>query len=494
MAFNLPETTIRQRLLEWRNYKRLHAEQKERNRKLERELRELKIKYAKDIAERDALIEKLMLRIGDLEKMVFGEKKKNKDKNKDSSSGQSSSTNKDNKKPNKRGRSTNSYQRSTPPENDVTDTEHHTITLCPHCRGPLSRMEEVIRYAEDIILPRLLEQTTKTVTKHVIERGYCRHCGIWPAAENLRGQITFLGPNVKLLVTYLTTILDCSYEQVKILTYDLYGLTISNGEITRILREKAGVWQPEYEQLKEEIRAGPAVHLDETTWDIQVFAKHCYAWVMSAVNSPARVYKLAKSRGKDHARELLGNAAATFVRITDCYPAYKNLPGLHQICWAHLYRKIRDLKDNDNVPRAKQAHVHKWHDDFKRLYADLRRAVAEPHKPRRRQRQEKEFHARLEQLRRPHRLDPKPLTELKNLLSEYDHALFTCLQFDNIPCDNNRAERDIRILVNKRKKSFGSKTEAGAHTMEILFSVAWTTWYKHRDNFLPELAKLNKTT
>jgi hypothetical protein len=95
------------------------------------------------------------------------------------------------------------------------------------------------------------------------------------------------------------------------------------------------------------------------------------------------------------------------------------MEGLHQICWAHLLRKIRDLK---------------------------------------------------------------------NLLTEYDHALFTCMQFQNIPCDNNRAERDLRSLVIKRKKSFGSMTEQGARAMEILLSVAWSTWHMNRSNFLQTLS------
>lgn len=490
MAFKLSATEIRRRMQQGRNYKRLYAEQKERNQKLEQELRELKIKYAQDIAERDALIEKLLLRVGDLEKMIFGKKKKG-DKN--SSSGHSSSD-KGKADQDKQPRSRQSYQRSQPADEDVTDTEHHSITACRHCGGPLSRMQEVIRYVEDIILPQLLKQLTKTTTKHVIERGYCRKCGIWSAARDLRGQLVSLGQNVKLLVTYCITILDCSFEQVKTLTQDLYDITLSDGEIVHILQEKATDWQPEYEDIKEEIRAGPGAHLDETTWPIQAFAKHCYAWVLSAINSPARVYRLATSRGKDHAVDLLGEAADLFVRVTDCYGAYKHLPGLHQICWAHLYRKIRDLKDNGNLPSKKKPHVQAWHDEFKQLYADLRAVVEEPLKPRRRQRQEKAFRQRLTQLRTPHALDPKPLADLKNLLAEYDHALFTCLQFESIPCDNNRAERDLRPLVIKRKKSFGCRTERGAHAMEILLSVAWTTWHRHRDNFLPELAKLTRTT
>jgi len=489
MAFNLSEKEIRQRLTRLTNLERLYAEQKERNQKLERELRELKIRYEKDIAERDALIEKLLLRVGDLEKMVFGEKKNDKD----SSSGHSSSDNTGHNK-DRQPRSRDSYQRSQPNDDEVTKEKHHPITACHHCGGPLSGFEEVVRYVEDIILPQLLNKFTKTVTRHVIERGYCQTCGVWSAAKDLRGQAVQLGQNVKLLVVYLTTILDCSYEQVKTLTADLYGLTLSDGEIASILKETATDWQPEYEQLKEHIRAGPGAHVDETTWDIQIFAKHYYAWVMSAVNSSARIYKLATSRGKDHAVDLLDEVRDGFVRITDCYAAYKHLPGLHQICWAHLYRKIRDLLHNDNLLPEKLPAVRVWHDEFKQLYADLRAAVVEPRKPRRRARQEKEFRERLAVLRTPNAADPKPLADLKNLLTEYDHALFTCLQFENIPCDNNRAERDIRIVVKKRKKCFGSKTEAGAHAFEILLSVAWSTWYEHRRDFFPALARLTTTT
>ncbi len=424
-----------------------------------------------------------MLRIGDLEKMVFGEKK-----NQDGSSSSQSSSG-SNSSPKQR-RAKDSYRRPVPQDEEVTTTKHHPITACKHCGGQLSRFEEVIRYVEDIVLPQLLKQATKTVTKHIIERGYCPRCGDWSAAQDLRGQLVSLGQNIKLLVTYLITILDCSFEQVKTLTHDLYGLTLSDGEITNILRVTAADWQPEYEQLKDKIRAGPGAHFDETVWPIQVFAKHCYAWVMSAIGSTARIYRLASSRGKGHAQELLGAAADTYVRITDCYAAYKNLPGLHQICWAHFYRKIRDFLNNDNLSFAKKPQVQTWHDEFKKLYAELRLVLAEPFNLQRRQKQENQLHRRVNQLCQPHPLDPKPLIDLKNLMIEYDHALFTCLSFVGIPCDNNRAERDIRLLVKKRKKSFGCKTEAGAHALEILLSVAWSTWYEHRSDFFPALARL----
>jgi hypothetical protein len=43
-----------------------------------------------------------------------------------------------------------------------------------------------------------------------------------------------------------------------------------------------------------------------------------------------------------------------------------------------------------------------------------------------------------------------------------------------VPADNNRAERELRPLVIARKVSFGSQSEAGAHTREALMSVLHT--------------------
>lgn len=106
MSFNLPEAEIRQRLVRLRNLEQLHTERKERNQKLETELRDLQVRYERDMAQRDQLIEKLMLRIGDLEKMVFGSKH---NRDNDSASGHSASAD-DGAQPKQRRLKT-SYQR-----------------------------------------------------------------------------------------------------------------------------------------------------------------------------------------------------------------------------------------------------------------------------------------------------------------------------------------------------------------------------------------------
>ena len=43
-----------------------------------------------------------------------------------------------------------------------------------------------------------------------------------------------------------------------------------------------------------------------------------------------------------------------------------------------------------------------------------------------------------------------------------------------MPADNNRAERELRPLVIARKISFGSQSENGARTREVLMTVLHT--------------------
>lgn len=480
MGIALSAKEILRRTIEWRNIKQLHAAQKKRNRILIQENESLKV----EIFELRETVETQAIRLAELEEKIFGKKR-----NVGSAPGQSSS-NQEDTNTQKKPRSKDSFQRSVPTE-DPTETNRIPVDLCKHCGKKLTQIEEIVRYIEDIVLPQLLGKMTKTITKLIIERGYCNRCGVWSSAHDLRGSVVSLGKNIKLLVTYLTTILDCSYEQVKTLTQDLYGITISDGEIVNILQDQSIDWLPEYERLKKEIRSGPGVHMDETTWPIQIFAKHCYAWVMSAVHSPIRIYKLAASRGKGHALDLLGEEFLG-VRITDCFPGYKNMNGFHQICWAHLLRKIRDLLENKNLPEEKLPYVRAWYEEFSAVYKQLREYLAQPFDQQTREQQTTELRTRIHELRNPNPNDPKKLRDLKNLLAEYDHALFTCMRFDNIPCDNNRAERDLRSLVIKRKKSFGSRTASGARALEILLSVAWSTWHMNRGNFLPALAKLRR--
>jgi Transposase IS66 family len=479
MSNKLSDAQIKQRLQEGRNYKRLYFELKDKFDDAKTEIKQLRAENAEQKAYFEAIIETQAAQIAELQTMVFGRKKR------DRSGG-------DNKKP-KQPRDPGSYRRDTPDESEITSEEHHAIDACNHCGGPLTNKEEYTRFIEDIILAALDAATRfKTVEKHTIERGYCIPCGKFSSAKDLRGQITTLGPMVRTLVCYLVTLRDHSYDQVTNLLWDLYRFRITDGEITNILDDRRLLLLPEYERLKDSIRVSPAVHMDESRWRIQS-EKAGYAWSMSSATSSDVVFKLADSRGKGNAEDLLGtntDKPFTGVGVTDRYPGYKNLFWLHQICWAHLQRTAKDLTHLESLGETKLKHVTRFYQKLATIYAAIRDYQAEPFDAAKRKDQADQLLVQIKQVCKPHSLDPRKLTNLKAGILEYQDCLLVCLTVDGIPCDNNRAERDIKQLVIKRRKSLGSKTTKGARTLEVLLSVCVSLYKRDRDNFFQNFHSL----
>lgn len=66
------------------------------------------------------------------------------------------------------------------------------------------------------------------------------------------------------------------------------------------------------------------------------------------------------------------------------------------------------------------------------------------------------------------------MQKIQNLFREKAERLYHRAEDRAVPADNHRAERELRPLVIARKVSFGSQSEAGAHTREVLMSVLQT--------------------
>lgn len=472
MGKRLSDQEIKLRLQEGRNYKRLYLELKIKYDEVVLENKQLRQELLDQRQYFESIIETQAAQIAELQTMVFGRKKRDR------------SGDNDNKPSQPRG--PESYRRDTPKDETITSEEHHAINACHHCGGPLTDKEEYVRFVEDIIIAALNNLAKfKTTVKQTIERGYCVPCGNYSSAKDLRGHETTIGPVARTVVCYLVTLRDHSYSQVIALFWDLYKFKITDGEITNILDDKRLQLLPEYERLKDSIRASPAVHMDESRWPIQ--SEHAgYAWSMSSTTSTDVVFKLADSRGAGNAKDLLGIGTKKPFRgigITDRYPGYKNLFWLHQICWAHLQRTAKDLAHLKCLGDIKLHHVTRFYQKLAAIYAAIRAYQEEPFDEAARRAQADQLLKQTRKLCAPHRLDPKKLSNLKAGILDYQDSLFICLTVDGIPADNNRAERDIKQLVIKRRKSLGSKTAKGARTLEVLLSVALSLYNRDRDNF-----------
>lgn len=478
----LTDEQIRLRLVEGRNHKRLYLELKDRYDKdvgkLKDENKELRQLLSKALAQNKTQA----IQIAELQTMVFGKKRKP----------PTGHYLPNLPKPEVLTRNKNSYRRPLPPASAITSEEPVLLPDTCQCGGKFKEITVHERYVEDIPLPDLTEDyQAQLVTKYVIERGVCSSCGKVTTAKDLGGQATSLGPNIRLLICHLATVVGLSYAQIIQLANGLYQLYLTDGEIAAILAKQHKQWLPAYAKLKADVRASPVKQYDETPWKIVEADNSGYAWIASVEGSPTTVFHLATSRGAPHAKKLHGNSSG--IHITDDYIAYRNLAGQQQLCWAHPYRHIRDLRYNENLSKEQLPYVARWYASFAGIYRDLKTYLDQPYDLNTRQKQSDELWQRLKLLasqKPPRSGEPIKLTRLKaQILRAGRDRWLTCL-VANIPCDNNRAERDLRPLVLKRKRSFGSKSVKGAKALSTVLSVCTTTWKANKNNYFQALAAI----
>lgn len=479
----LTDQEIKARLVEGRNYKRLYSELKPKFDELKAENNELRrlLQQALDQNKTQAI------QIAELQAMVFGKKRKPPTGTVVPMLPESP----------KLPRSKDSYRRPIPPATAITATVVVPLPAACTCGGSFDQASVTThdRYQEDIPLPQLTPgYYARLVTKYVIGKGVCSRCGKATTGNNtdLGGAQVTLGPHVRLLVTHLIASVGMSYAQVAHLIFSLYGLTVTDGEIANMLQKQHRNWLPVYNQLKSDIRAAPVRHYDETPWNIQAADNAGYVWVMAASGSPNTLFYCATSRGAPHAKRLHG-MDSTAVHVSDDYQAYRTLPGSQQLCWVHLYRVIRDLRYNTNLPKDQLPYVAQWYELFAAIYQDLRLYLVEPYDEVVRTTQAVELWQRIQALAKrpvPVSGEPDKLRKLRaQLLRAGKDKLFVCLP-KNTPCDNNRAERDLRQLVLKRKRSFGSKSVRGAQALATVLSICTTTWRSNPNAYFQQLALL----
>jgi transposase len=493
MARRLSDDVVAARMVELRNLRTLHAHDRKQIVELKTDNKAIRAENT----ELRQMVATLQIQIAELQTMIFGKKKRPPMGGTPIGIDPTAEA--------KKVRSKDSYRRPIPPTHAVTQEVVVPLPVVCACGGSFDTRRTVIheRYEEDIPLPELTPNyQPHLVTKYLIERGICLKCGKATTGNNtdLGGAQVSLGSSVRLLVCHLIAGLGMSYSQVANLILSLYGLDITDGEIAATLQTQHQKWLPAYNQLKTDIRAAPVVHADETPWPIQDLQRAGYAWVMSDAGSPAVCFTLEQSRGAGYAQSLFGqdtDRPFAGVRITDDYGAYRNpnLPGIQQLCWAHLYRTIRDMRHNENLPKEQLPYVTQWYASFAGIYQDLRKYLDQPYDEVVREQQAEKLWKRTQRLASqlaPKNGEPDKLSKLKaQLLRAGQDRLFVCLP-KHTPCDNNRAERDIRQLVLKRKRSFGSKSEKGAQALATILSLCTTAWRTTPQGYFKTLAQLGR--
>lgn len=482
----LDETEIRQRLQKLYNYEKvLYPVLKERSDRVRKENRLLK-KENRRLRGVDKQIEKIQLELEELREMVYGKKQRERKNERVPLPG------KDSRKgeipPQKR--SSESYRRPVPKPEDVTGEIRLELGACPGCGGELTDIKGHVSYREDLEDLDLLLKNAKKVTRRIIESGYCDHCHKRKQAAEIPKQPVEIGQNTKAMIAYLHVLLGLSHKEVEDHLNVRYGFNISEGMISRSLEEQSDLLRPFYREIYQNLLNEKACHYDESSWNVQDPDEDGgnEVWVKTGVETNNVIFWFGKTRGKGVAEKLRGDMNEGNVKnqvgISDDYGAYRNMFTYHQLCWAHPHRKLRDLAESGVLEETVRKHCQEVYEKFAKLYQSAREAKekfdSEGYKTEEEKKEvERELSDLFDEITVPDKKDPEKLQRIRASLAARKERYFTFLRFKGIPLDNNKAERSLRRVVLKRKKSFGSRSQKGANVLSILYSVVFSIYWSN---------------
>jgi hypothetical protein len=195
-----------------------------------------------------------------------------------------------------------------------------------------------------------------------------------------------------------------------------------------------------------------------------------YVWAIT--NLEEAVYFYAPTREGDSVHLLLKDFKG--VLVSDFYTAYDSLDCPQQKCLIHL---IRDLND-DLLKEPFNEEIKKIASDFSQLLKPIVETVDRFGLKTRFLRKHKVFVDRF--FRRLARKDYQNETAIKckKRLVKNRHTLFTFLDYDNVPWNNNNAEHAIKAFALLRRNFSGVTTEKGIREYLILLSICETCRFK----------------
>lgn len=363
----------------------------------------------------------------------------------------------------------------------IDRTETHQLPVCPDCGGKLHRTGRTrTRIIEDIP-----DDLKAEAVEHTLHRDWCPCCKkqVEPKVPDALPNCT-LGHRTVVLAAWLHYGLGVTLSQIVAVFNQHLQLKLTDGGLMQMWHRLAEVLQPWYEQIRRCCLDAGVLHADETGWRVE--GQTWWLWCFSTAD--ATFYHLDDSRGHP-ALDRFFVSEFDGVLVTDFWTAYDAVGRLHQKCWPHLLRDLKEINEGtengDDWPE--------FHKRLRRLYGDAIRLAAA-----RATMSAEDYDRKLIRLQgrmvdlaiadwtNPH------ARRLAKRLDKYGEYLLTFVEFEGVPADNNHAEREIRPAVLMRKASYGNQSRRGADTRAVLMTIFRTLKRRGLDP-LPTLTEAMKT-
>lgn len=250
-----------------------------------------------------------------------------------------------------------------------------------------------------------------------------------------------------------------------------FGFDLRRGAINNIKARAARSYQDTYDQILSSIVQGNLVQADETK--VSISGRDAFVWVFTNLEAVAYVY--SDGRTSTTPKSLLSEFRG--VLVSDFYAGYDAIDCRQQKCLIHL---IRDLND-DLHKQAFNEELKALVNDFAALLRPMIQTVDLFGLKARFLRKHLVSVERFYRLLGNHDFQSEAALKYKKRFEKNRQRLFTFLNFDGVPWNNNNAEHAIKALADLRNVIGGASSPKGIHEYLILLSICQTCKYKGVD-------------
>jgi len=242
---------------------------------------------------------------------------------------------------------------------------------------------------------------------------------------------------------------------------DVFGLSIHKYGLYRLKRYVADIYQPLYAEILQSILKGPIIHIDETT--VRLRGQKGYVWVLTTMDNVYYFFK--QSREGVFLQEMLRTFSG--ILISDFYSAYDSIKCGQQKCLVHFVRDI----DDDLLKNPLDIELKTMAQEFGTLLRTIIQTVD--------QRGLKRWYLHKYKRSAVQFLDSSAAaTFTSELAKKYQKRfqksgakMFTFLDHDGVPWNNNNAEHAIKRFAKYRRDADGRFTERTLQEYLVLATV-----------------------
>jgi transposase len=364
-----------------------------------------------------------------------------------------------------------------PPEAINGGSTDHRLDSCPGCgQGLLPAPTLPPRVVQQVDL----REVPLSIQEHRSHPGWCPHCRVMHQAPLPPGieRGGLVGPSLTTWIAYLKGACHASFSTVRKFLRDVVRVTISRGELARIIAKVSRALDRPYQELLGDLPGQARLNVDETGH--KQGGQRQWTWCFRA--GLYTLFKIDPTRSGD---VLVGVLGAEFDGVLGCdyfssYRRYQREFGvLLQFCLAHL---IRDVKYLTTLPDPRdRAYGEGLREALRELFAVIHRREGLPGAVFQGQLEA----ARAEVMRRgtyevP---DTKHSRNLAKRFVAHGESYFRFVTTPGLEPTNNLAEQAIRFVVIDRLITQGTRSEAGNRWCERIWTVIATCVQQGRSVF-----------